>query len=179
MSEQPREVFISYHTDTGGDAVRKICTAVEGGTVHYRIIGSRVYPDSHFTGREEELSAIHEQLNGAENKVFLVGMGGIGRSEIVRMYLKRYDQEYDVVLWLPFEESLRRILLSDAAFPIEGMNRIDFPEDSDEDYFWRKLRILKKIADKRVLVVVDNFDVPDDPDLEAFTSGEYLSASGL
>lgn len=299
MSEQPREVFISYHTDTGGDAVRKICTAlegagiscwyaprdvgpnyahsiveairgcrvfllvlneksnvsahvlneincafdrfkdheditllpfridqcslsddiyyylgrihimdgvlppellriqelvdrvsrllgreasrdislpasaVEGGTVHYRIIGSRVYPDSHFTGREEELSAIHEQLNGAENKVFLVGMGGIGKSEIVRMYLKRYDQEYDVVLWLSFEESLRRILLSDAAFPIEGLNRIDFPEDSDEDYFWRKLRILKKIADKRVLVVVDNFDVPDDPDLEAFTSGEY------
>lgn len=78
-----------------------------------------------------------------------------------------------MVLWLSFEESLRRILLSDAAFPIECLNRIDFPEDSDEDYFWRKLRILKKIADKRVLIVVDNFDVPDDPDLEAFTSGEY------
>lgn len=52
-------------------------SAAEGGMVHYRIIGFRVCPDSHFTGREEELSVIHEHLNGAENKVFLVGMGGI------------------------------------------------------------------------------------------------------
>lgn len=47
--------------------------AAEGGTAHYRIIGSKVYPDSHFIGREKELSDIHEQLNGLENKVFLVG----------------------------------------------------------------------------------------------------------
>lgn len=147
--------------------------AAGGGPARYRIIGSTVYPDSHFTGREAELSAIHEHLNGAENKVFLVGMGGIGKSEIVRMYLKRHAREYDVVLWLTFEGSLRRTLLSDAAFPIQGLNRADFPEDSDGDYFERKLRILKEIADRRVLLAVDNFDVPDDPDLEAFTGGEY------
>lgn len=149
-------------------------TAAEGGgTFRYRIVGSRVYPDNHFTGREAELEAIHRNLNGPENKVFLVGMGGIGKSEIARMYLKCHAQEYDVVLWLAFEGSLRRTLLSDAAFPIQGLNRVDFPGDSDQDYFQRKLRILRQIADRRVLLVVDNFDVPDDPDLESFTGGEY------
>lgn len=132
-----------------------------------------VYPDRHFVGREAELEAIRACLSGTENKLFLVGMGGIGKSEIARMYLKRHAGEYDVVLWLSFEESLRHTFLSDAAVPIQGLSRADFPEDSDEEYWQRKLCILKEIADRRVLLVMDNFDVPDDPDLEAFTSGEY------
>ena len=299
MNGQPREVFISYHTSTGGDAVRKICAALEGtgiscwyaprdvgpnyaqsiveairccrvfllvlneksnvsahvlneincafdrfkdheditllpfridrcslsddiyyylGRIHimdgalppellriqelvdrisrllgressrdvslpapaagqegltYRIVSSTAYPDSRFTGREAELAALREQLAGPENKVFLVGMGGVGKSEIARMYLKRYARDYDVTLWLAFERSLLCTLTSDAAFSIQGLSRADFPEDSDEDYFLRKLRILKEISDRRVLLVIDNFDVPDDPNLEAFTSGEY------
>lgn len=147
--------------------------AAKGDTVTYRIVGSTVYPDSRFVGREAELAAIHEQLEEQENKVFLVGMGGIGKSEIVRMYLKRYAPNYDVMLWLSYERSLCHTLASDTAFPIRGLGRTDFPGDSDEDYFRRKLRILKEIADRRVLLIVDNFDVPDDPDLEAFTGGEY------
>ena len=160
----------------GQEPSRKISMPVSNSSekmASYRIVGSMVYPDRHFVGREEELKAIHDYLSGGENKLFLVGMGGMGKSEIARMYLKRHCKDYDVVLWLSFEESLRHTFLSDAAVPIQGLSRADFPEDSDEDYWQRKLRILKEIADGRVLLVVDNFDVPDDPDLEAFTSGEY------
>lgn len=142
-------------------------------TASYRIVGTAAYPDRHFVGREAELEAIHKHLSGGGNKLFLVGMGGMGKSEIARMYLKRHFKDYDVVLWLSFEESLRHTFLSDAAVPVQGLSRTDFPEDSDEDYWQRKLRILKEIADERVLLVVDNFDVPDDPDLEAFISGAY------
>lgn len=160
----------------GQEPSRKISVPASGGNAQaasYRIVGSMVYPDRHFIGREAELEAIRACLSGTENKLFLVGMGGIGKSEIARMYLKRHAGEYDVVLWLSFEESLRHTFLSDAAVPIQGLSRADFPEDSDEDYWQRKLCILKEIADRRVLLVMDNFDVPDDPDLEAFTSGEY------
>lgn len=160
----------------GQEPSRKISMSVSNSSekmASYRIVGSMVYPDRHFVGREEELKAIHDYLSGGENKLFLVGMGGMGKSEIARMYLKRHCKDYDVMLWLSFEESLRHTFLSDAAVPIQGLSRADFPEDSDEDYWQRKLRILKEIADGRVLLVVDNFDVPDDPDLEAFTSGEY------
>ena len=144
-----------------------------GSTATYRIVGAVVYPDSHFIGREAELGAIKNQLEGTENKLFLMGMGGIGKSEVVRMYLKRHAQDYDVMLWVSFEHRLCCTLASDTAVPIQGLSQADFPEDSDWDYFQRKLRILKEMADRRVLLAVDNFDVPDDPDLESFTSGEY------
>lgn len=152
---------------------RNISLSAGGGMSSYRIVGSIVYPDSHFVGREAELEEVHAHLSGPENKMFIVGMGGLGKSEVARMYLKRHAREYDVVLWVSFEESLCRTLGSDAAFPIQGLSRADFPEDSATDYFQRKLRILKEIADRRVLLVVDNFDVPGDPDLEAFTGGAY------
>lgn len=160
----------------GRESARDVSLPVSsagGSTATYRIVGTVVYPDSRFIGREAELEAIKNQLEGTENKLFLVGMGGIGKSEIVRMYLKRHAQDYDVMLWVSFEHSLCCTLASDTAFPIQGLSRADFPEDSDRDYFQRKLRILKEVADRRVLLAVDNFDVPDDPDLESLTSGEY------
>ena len=137
------------------------------------LIGTLVYPDNHFTGRESELAAIDAKLSGVENVLFLVGMGGIGKSEIAKMYVKRHAQAYDVVLWVSFQDSLEQTVASDSAFPIRGMQRSDYPEDDTRGYFARKLRALKAIADRRVLIVMDNFDVEDDPDLDAFCGGAY------
>lgn len=139
----------------------------------YRLTGSMVYPDSHFVGRGRELAEIGRSLSGGSNKMFLVGMGGIGKSEIARMYIKQRQADYDVILWVSFTESLEQTLISDYAFPIQGLNRTAFPEDTDQDYFQRKLRILKEISDRRILIVLDNFDVTEDPQLEAFCGGPY------
>ncbi len=139
----------------------------------YRLTGSMVYPDGHFVGRERELTGIHTALTGAENKMFLVGMGGIGKSEIAKMYLKRHQADYDVILWVSFAGSLEQTVINDYTFPIQGLSRADFPEDGDRAYFQRKLRVLKEISDQRVLLVIDNFDVTEDPDLEDFCAGRY------
>jgi|GEM_PF-1316021 len=139
----------------------------------YALTGTLVYPDNHFTGRERELAAIDAGLHGVENVLFLVGMGGIGKSEIAKTYVKRRAQDYDVVLWVNFNDSLEQTVASDAAFPIRGMQRSDFPEDDTRTYFARKLRALKELADRRVLIVIDNFDVEDDPDLNDFCGGAY------
>ena len=84
----------------------------------YQLIGSMVYPDSSFIGREQELDKISECLNSVENKVFLVGMGGMGKSEIARMYLKRNIQNYDVVLLITFTETLVETISNDSIFII-------------------------------------------------------------
>lgn len=139
----------------------------------YRLIGSMVYPDNSFVGRRRELEQMAQCLDGVENKVFLVGMGGIGKSEIARMYLKEYVDRYDVILWTSFDRTLAGTLANDSLFAIQGMSRGDYPEDDDETYFNRKLHILKEISDRKVLIVIDNFDVTDDPHLEAFCSGPY------
>lgn len=100
-------------------------------------------------------------------------MGGIGKSEIAKMYLEKHASDYEIVLWISFEHSLRRTIADDHIFPIHGINRTDYPEDDEQTYFQRKLRILKDIAGERVLIVLDNFDVTGDPDLETFCSGRY------
>ena len=141
--------------------------------VTYRITGAMVYPDTRFVGREAELKKIQECLAGVENKLLLVGMGGIGKSELAKMYLKQHADEYDVVLWVPFSGTLQKTLVNDSIFPISGLERSAYPEDTEEEYYLRKLRILKEIADRRVLIVVDNFDVKEDPELERFCSGTY------
>lgn len=139
----------------------------------YRITGKMVYPDPHFVGRREELEAMHDQLSGVVNKLFLVGMGGIGKSEIAKMYLKEHALEYEVVLWVSCEGALQQTIASDALFPIQGMRHKNYPEDDERAYFERKLKLLKEIADRRVLIVMDNFDVTEDPDLEDFCGGSY------
>ena len=138
-----------------------------------RIVNAMQFPDSAFVGREREIAEIAEQLAQPDNKVFLVGMGGIGKSEIAKMYLKRYAGDYDVVRWIPFEQSIIATLANDHAFPIEGLSHTDYPAEDEAAYAKRKLRILNSIADRRVLLVIDNFDVEGDPDLTELCAGPY------
>jgi len=139
----------------------------------YRIVGSAVSRSSGFVGRKKELETIYELLGRNPKKVFLVGMGGIGKSEIAKAYCDAYRDSYDVILWVSFEGSLKKTVISDFAFPIEGLERGDYPREDDETYFQRKLKVLNEIADQRVLIVFDNFDVLSDEDLEIFCRGRY------
>jgi tetratricopeptide (TPR) repeat protein len=55
-----------------------------------------------FTGREEQLTRIHDALlsgNRAAVQV-LIGMGGVGKTQIVAEYAHRYANGYDIVWWL-------------------------------------------------------------------------------
>lgn len=51
------------------------------GSTSYRLCSSMICADSKFVGRTAELSEIHESLHSSCNKAFLVGMGGIGKSD--------------------------------------------------------------------------------------------------
>lgn len=140
---------------------------------HYRIVGTTVTKSSGFIGRKKELQEIYNKLSAYPNKLILIGMGGIGKSEITKAYCHNYRNNYDVVVWVSFEESLRKTIANDFSFAIGGMERGDYPTDDDFTYFQRKLKVLREIADEKVLIVVDNFDVMEDEDMEAFCQGSY------
>ncbi len=148
-------------------------SAETGEQKQYRLVAAPVYPDNDFVGREVELVEIHRHLSGRKNKLFLVGMGGIGKSQVAMAYCDRYREEYDLVLWITFDTSLRKTVINDFSFTIDGLDRMNYPDDDDDAYFRRKLGILKRVADRRVLIVMDNFDVAEDPDLEEFCAGAY------
>lgn len=74
---------------------------------------------------------------------------------------------------MPFEKDLFNTFINDNSLPIRNMQRSSFPEDDDHTFFQRKLQKLKEVASNRVLLIIDNFNVSDDENLEAICSGEY------
>lgn len=139
----------------------------------YSIAGNSVSKSNSFVGRKEELELIHSKLSQHPNKLLMVGMGGIGKSEISKAYCDIYREDYDAVMWVSFDTSLQKTISNDFSFPIKGIDRSDYPDCDDRAYFMEKLKVLKEIADRRVLIVLDNFDVADDEDMDLFCSGNY------
>ncbi len=141
----------------------------------YRLNDSVIYPDANFVGRETELDQIHKFLSSPNNKLFLFGMGGIGKSELARQYISRHRNDYRLVLWISVNGTLTHTLADDYLFPIRGMSRLDYPNDNEKDYFQRKCILLRELAGTDVLVVLDNYDSDDDAGLKEFLSGTYTA----
>jgi tetratricopeptide (TPR) repeat protein len=61
-----------------------------------------------FTGREELLAQVREQLVTGDTSAVLPhtlhGMGGVGKSQIAIEYVYRHASDYDVVWWIPSEQ---------------------------------------------------------------------------
>ena len=55
-------------------------------------------PCRHFCGRETELEQIHNLIT-ENDKVFLRGVAGIGKSELAKMYAEKYKKEYTNILY--------------------------------------------------------------------------------
>ncbi|MCQ2408072.1 MAG: protein kinase [Oscillospiraceae bacterium] len=109
----------------------------------------------HFVGRDTEVKAIAECLQ--DNRVlYLTGIGGIGKSTLIRNYIIRSQPDYDVIVYLEFDGDFRRTFCDDMQLQISTISRSG--SESADDYFLRKLAYLRNICvEKRVLFVLDNF----------------------
>ena len=109
----------------------------------------------HFVGRDTEMEAISDHLN--RNPVlYVTGIGGIGKSTLVRKYLHHSKSEYDVIVYLEFDGDFKRTFCDDIQLQISTISRLN--SESQDDYFDRKLSYFRNICvEKRVLFVLDNF----------------------
>ncbi|GAA4945224.1 hypothetical protein GCM10025331_35550 [Actinoplanes utahensis] len=61
-----------------------------------------------FTGREDLLRVIHDELNRSQETAVLPqalhGMGGVGKSQVAIEYVYRHSAEYDLIWWVPAEQ---------------------------------------------------------------------------
>lgn len=140
----------------------------------WAVRGHSVAPRSMFVGREAELAEIADCLE-QEHVLFLQGMGGIGKSEIAKGYAKYYADRYDTVLFAGYTSNLLELITGDDIV-IENLRRSTASgedAESPEAYFKRKLDILKNLSSDRTLLIIDNFDVDDDPYLEEVLNGPY------
>ncbi len=136
-----------------------------------------VVPKPIFHGRDDVLREIHRRFREGERVLFLQGIGGIGKTQIVKKYARDYGGEYDTVVYATYEKSLRDLIVAEEPFSLlPQMSRTLLPDgtkESDEAFFRRKLKKISALSDQRTLVIIDNFDTESDADLPALAEGNY------
>lgn len=112
-----------------------------------------VSPD--FVGRDAEIRQIAESLQ-SNHVLYLTGVGGIGKTTLVKNYISRYRTEYDVIAYLEYDGDIQHTFCDDMQLQISTVSRQD--GEPLEDYFSRKLKAFKRICGGRsVLFVLDNY----------------------
>ena len=118
--------------------------------VSERIFGADIpAPCKHFSGRDKELAELHDILS-ENNKVFVNGIGGIGKSEFVKAFARDYRKDFTNILYFYYDTDLKN-LITDIDFSD------DRPEDTVDEKFKRHNRYLRSLKDD-TLIVIDNFD---------------------
>ncbi len=138
-----------------------------------KYIMSRILnPNDCFVGREKEVEEIHEKL--CMNPVLcLCGIGGIGKSELMKQYAMKYRKTYGSIIFAPYIDNIKSIFCDDEIFPIYHFTRQekeDFPT-----YYKRKMRKFKSLVDagdKDILIIIDNLtDFEDSGFVELLSLG--------
>ena len=124
-----------------------------------------------FDGRDEIIEEINKNFSSGNKCIFIEGIGGIGKTEIAKQYAIRYQKDYNSILFVRYISNLMHLINDDNEFIIDGLTRND--SENNEEYFNRKLNILKTISDEKVLIIIDNFDVEEDKNLKEFLTGNY------
>lgn len=114
-----------------------------------------------FVGRKEEIKEIHRLLKD-HNVLFLSGIGGIGKTELVKKYANEYKECYNSITTLSFINDVTSMILGAEDFPY-NLN-MSLNEKLDE-FLQRKMTELKKICDEKTLLIVDNLDSENAPDI--------------
>lgn len=72
-----------------------------------RVWGGVPRRNTRFTGRERLLQGVHDQLQGAEpgaGVVTLLGLSGVGKTQVAAEYAWRFSSSYDLVWWVPADQ---------------------------------------------------------------------------
>jgi len=139
------------------------------------LVDYRKRPNYHFVGRKSELDQIDALLD-SHNHIFLEGMGGIGKTELVKKYVEVFGCKFHKIQFLRY---LDKGLFSTI---VKSLKIDNFDADCYEKKYGKKgamkhifdakMSHLKKL-DKDTLIIIDNYDVLDDDYFVELTSGKY------
>ncbi len=109
-----------------------------------------------FIGRESELKQIAQKLN-KPSVLFVTGVGGIGKTTLLKNYIHQYYSSYEMIVYLEYDGDFERTFCDDHQLAISTISRQ--PEETLHEYFSRKFSAFRRICrSKRVLFVLDNFN---------------------
>ena len=109
----------------------------------------------YFIGRDNELADISERLK-KDNVLFVTGIGGIGKSALIKAFIRSHKTDYEAIIYLEFDGDFVRSFCDDMQLQLSTVSRQD--SEFPDEYFTRKLTHLRRICgEKKVLFVLDNF----------------------
>ncbi len=79
------------------------------------IINKTPAPKHHFFGRQNELVAIHKELEN-NDIVFIYGVGGIGKSELSKKYIAEHKDDYQTIVFVSYNGDIINTLISGVQF---------------------------------------------------------------
>ena len=115
-----------------------------------------------FVGREDELKNLKLAINDA-GLLFVYGIGGIGKTELVKQYLCSTEHRYNKKIFVRYNGSL---VDSICEVELQLGNYVKNDSDSQEMLYNRILNILSDDLTNEDLFVLDNFDSEDETEIE-------------
>lgn len=108
-----------------------------------------------YAGRLALFDQLREAL-GTQTKVAVLGMAGVGKTQLVIEYVYRHTDQYDLVWWIPGEQ-IATVLTS----LTQLAQRLGLPVDDDPQETARVMLDALASSDLGWLLVYDNADDPD------------------
>lgn len=126
-------------------------------TAATHIHSTRVAGPAIIVGRDAEIQQLKSWVDSEKQDcLYVTGMGGIGKSTIVRAFLSQYRACFDNLLYLQFDQTLLQTLTDDFYAKISTISKD--ANETVEEYFKRKLCAFRSIVhDTRSILVIDNF----------------------
>ncbi len=152
-------VYFEDRYENLDEAVHKLAEAEKLADLAEPFICDSYIPEQVFlVGREREEERICQWMSDDRRKcIFVIGMGGIGKSTLVQACISKNRWAFDTVLYLYYNGSLQTMIADDCQLCINTLEKM--AEESSSDYFKRKLMHLSKLtAGTRTLLVIDNYD---------------------
>ena len=129
-----------------------------------------------FVGRQAEVIQLDQWLTPQsttpiQSVAAIVGLGGLGKTQLSLTFAKQYNEKYSLVFWLNAKDELSLkqdfLRLSDAIRTDQG-TRSDGPVDEDL-VVQQVLRWLSLPQNDRWLLIFDNYDNPRLPGVKSLT----------
>lgn len=125
-----------------------------------------------FVGRHSDLDAMMQilrpyQASVEQQRLVLGGMGGIGKTQLAIAYARRQQHNYDSVFWLnaTSKSTLHVGFRSIARTALEARN----VEQLDDEQILARVHVwLSNARSGRWLLIFDNYDDPDQFDIQEF-----------
>ncbi len=121
------------------------------------IISSSISCCDYFVDREKELEYLKQWFQSQTQCLFITGVLGIGRSSLVKKFVVDNRQLFSNILYTKYKNSIFETIINEngESIKISYLEKVD--HETDENYYFTKIKILSDLVDENTLLIIDNF----------------------